>query len=331
MPRGTSFSEMEQVSIKSYREAGLGVSEIAAKLNRHRNSISNFLKNPDNYGKTKRTGPKPKVDERAKRSIKRLATEKNMSANQIKQELSLNVTKRRVQQILSEDINLRYEKRSCKPMLLPRHKQARLNFAEKFKFWEDEWQLVIFSDEKKFNLDGPDGYQKYWRDVRQPRQHCFARNFQGGSLMSWGAFSYRGKVEICFISHKMNAAQYVELLDSELVSSGENFHGDNWTFQQDNAPIHSAKHTKDFLNSRGIPTLQWPAVSPDLNPMENLWSILSQNVYKNGRQFHSLKDLRSAIKEEWNKIDVNILQNLVRSMPRRLCQVIINNGGHINY
>lgn len=331
MPRATTLSDIEQARVLAYKESGVAICEIAAKLNRHRNTISNFVKSPDSYATIKRTGAKPKVDERAKREIRRLATRKNMSAAQIKRELSLDITKRRVQQILHEDVNLKYQSRLAKPKLLPRHKTARINFAEKYKFFNEEWYHIIFSDEKKFNMDGPDGCQKYWRDLREPRQNRYSRNFQGGSLMTWAGFGYKGKTPICFISHKMDAKLYVDLLDNVLINFSDDIYGETWTFQQDNAAIHTAKYTKEFFESRKIPLLQWPAISPDLNPMENLWSILSQQVYRNGRQFNNLKDLKKAIQEEWDKIDISVLQSLINSMPRRLNDVIINNGGHTNY
>lgn len=331
MPRGCTLTELEQNQIKILFETGSSIKEISTRIKRHRNTVSNYLKNPNNYGCIKRNGRKPTVDDRCKRKIRRLAALKDMSAGQIKHQLGLNVTKRRVQQILSTCEHLKYRKRLPKPKLLEKHKVARMGFAETHKFWDDEWQSVIFSDEKKFNLDGPDGYQMSWQDLRLPRQTRCARNFQGGSLMLWAAFGYLGKSNICFISNRMNAEQYVELLDSELIEFAGEKYGDNWIFQQDNAPIHNARHTRQFFEEKNIPVLKWPAVSPDLNPIENLWSILSNQVYKNGRQFDNLKSLKTAIQEEWAKLDEDILHRLVDSMPRRITSVQINRGGHTKY
>lgn len=154
---------------------------------------------------------------------------------------------------MKESDNVSYEKKLLKPELLPRRKVARLQFANKYKFWDIEWKNVIFSDEKMFNLDGPDGYRYYYRDIRSLKKVHVSRNFHGGSLMVWAAFGYNGKSPICFISHKMNAKTYVELLDEVLVQFGENYFGEEWTFQQDNAPIHCAKLTKSFLSSSQIP------------------------------------------------------------------------------
>lgn len=331
MPRGCSLSESEQTQIKILFETGSNIKTISERIKRHRNTITNFLKNPNNYCSKQRNGRKPTVDNRGKREIRRLAVSKNMSAGQIKHQLGLTITKRRVQQILSTSEHLLYRKRLAKPKLSKKHKVVRMEFAEAHKFWDDEWQSVIFSDEKKFNLDGPDGYQMSWQDLRVPRPTRCARNFQGGSLMLWAAFGYRGKSNICFISNKMNAERYVELLDSELIEFAGSNYGDSWIFQQDNAPIHNARHTKKFFEERNIPVLKWPAVSPDLNPIENLWGILSKAVYNNGRQFDNLKSLKTAIVEEWAKLDEEILRRLIDSMPRRITSVQINRGNHTKY
>ncbi|UMM13991.1 hypothetical protein L5515_001994 [Caenorhabditis briggsae] len=52
-----------------------------------------------------------------------------------------------------------------------------------------DWDKIIFSDEKKFNLDGPDGFNSYWHDLKKDPLHFSKRNFGGGRLMVWGAFS----------------------------------------------------------------------------------------------------------------------------------------------
>ena len=63
---------------------------------------------------------------------------------------------------------------------------------------------------------------------------------------------------------------------------------------QDNAPSHASKYTKSWLERQGFAGrtyMDWPANSCDLNPIENLWSILKREVYKDGQQFNSKQDL----------------------------------------
>jgi len=307
MPRGTELSNEEHIKIKTMADCGVKVGVIATTINRHRNTISNFLKSPQKYAQNNRKGAVPKVDERTKRHVRALATEKLMSCAQIKAELKLPITRQRVQQICRKDLHLRYEAKVPKPKLLRRHKMARLAFYEKYKFWVNEFHNVVLSDEKKFNLDGPDGNQKYWRDPRHRRLTCHRRNHGGGSLMVWAAFSFFGKSPICFVPGRMNAEIYTDLLESELIPFSEEFHSEDFVFQQDNAPIHVARYTKMFLESKKIPLMQWPAISPDLNPIEDLWGILSAKVFGGGRQFETLKDLKEAIVKEWALTHIKFL------------------------
>ncbi len=75
--------------------------------------------------------------------------------------------------------------------------------------------------------------------------------------------------------------------------------------------------------------IQWPSMSPDLNPIEHLLGILKRQVEHHSPS--SIQSLKEAIVEEWKKIDLAKCHQLVHSMPRRLGAVIKNHGGHTKY
>lgn len=100
---------------------------------------------------------------------------------------------------------------------------------------------MIFADEKKFNLDGPDGFNAYWRDLRKEPRYFSKRNFGGGTVMVWGAFSSVGNLELRFISSKMDGREYQEVLSHSLLPYLRRFRRLMLLFQQDNAGVHSAR------------------------------------------------------------------------------------------
>ncbi|GMF55798.1 unnamed protein product [Phytophthora fragariaefolia] len=71
------------------------------------------------------------------------------------------------------------------------------------------WDSIIFSDEKKWNLDGSDGFQYYWRDPRRPPHQTKRRQAGGGSVMVWAAFSSRGKSPLVVLTGRQNSDDYV--------------------------------------------------------------------------------------------------------------------------
>ncbi len=75
--------------------------------------------------------------------------------------------------------------------------------------------------------------------------------------------------------------------------------------------------------------IQWPSMSPDLNPIEHLWGILKRQVEHHSPS--SIQSLKEVILEEWKKIDLAKCRQLVHSMPRRLGAAIKNHGGHTKY
>lgn len=100
---------------------------------------------------------------------------------------------------------------------------------------------------------------------------------------------------------------------------------------QDNASIHASRSTIQWLNTKNIAVLDWPACSPDLNPIENIWGIIVRQIYANGRQYTTLEELRGAIEAAWYNLDTVLLKNLTHSMPNRIFELVSKHGGPIDY
>ena len=129
-----------------------------------------------------------------------------------------------------------------------------------------------------------------------------------------------GEVNCVFLSGRVNSENYQRVLETHLLpvyNAGD-------TFQQDNAPPHVSKSTRKWLTDHNLSILEWPSVSPDLNPIENVWSLLARAVYQDGKQFSSITELKEAITKEWHKLPQSTLKNLISSMDD--CVYKINVG-----
>ena len=150
-----------------------------------------------------------------------------------------------------------------------------------------DWRTVFFSDEKKFNFDGPDRNMKVWVKEGESKENFFLyRRQQGGGLvMCWVGFCYTFKGPLFFFNGTVNADSYVKHLKNNFLPWYIEQNFKPVYFQHDNAPPHVSQVTKKSLVEWGLDVLKWPANSPDLNPVENLWKLLSDAVYVNGKQY----------------------------------------------
>ena len=224
-----------------------------------------------------------------------------------------------------------YQKKRSSPALKDRHKEYRLKWAREHMQWDKEWETVVWSDEKKFNLDGPDGFNYYWHDLRKEKLFSVRRNLGGGGIMISAAFGHNLKSDIVFINGRMDSKDYRKLLDDHLINIRNLVGKKKSIFQQDNAPIHRAQANYKYFESKKINVLDWPSLSPDLNPIENVWGILVRRVYAEGRQFNTVEDLEKAIKVEWANISIDVLKKHSSSMPNRIFDVIRLGGGKTKY
>ncbi|GBM50036.1 hypothetical protein AVEN_69615-1 [Araneus ventricosus] len=85
----------------------------------------------------------------------------------------------------------------------------------------NKWMAVIFSDEKKWNLDGPDLNIKYWHDFRKEPRSFFSRQSGSGSMMVWVAFGFNGQVGLDFLDGRQNSPKYIETLENHLMPFAE--------------------------------------------------------------------------------------------------------------
>ncbi|CAK9796279.1 Transposable element Tc3 transposase [Anthophora plagiata] len=193
------------------------------------------------------------------------------------------------------------------------------------------WRNTIFSDEKKFNLDGPDGYNSYWRDLRKEPRYFAKRNFGGGSLMVWGAFHTNGMLKLAFPSKKMNSDEYISILQNNLLPFLQENNTINWSFQQDNASIHTSRKVIAWFEENDINIIKWPACSPDQNPMENIWGIIVTKVYAENQQYPNVSELKNAIIKISNEISTDIFRKLIDSVPDRVFELITKKGGPTKY
>jgi transposase len=214
--------------------------------------------------------------------------------------------------------------------------RKRLSFAEGYKNWtEQQWDRVLFADEKKFLGDGSMGRVYVRRPPGQALnpEYCVDKKPHPVKVNVWGCFAASG-IGYCYIFNDiLDAKLYKSILSSNLISSAEHLFpqdpAEQWWFLQDNDPKHTSREINKWLHNNGISCLDFPPYSPDLNPIENLWNNIARRVEV--REAATMEQLQEVVAEEWAATATDLLKTLAHSMPKRCLAVIDAKGHHTHY
>lgn len=219
---------------------------------------------------------------------------------------------------------------AVKPFLSASHKAARLLWAQQHR--QTKWSAVIFSDESNFQMNITQQFIRRRKGTRlQERFVIPLHNKSSPHCMVWGSFCRDGYSDLVRVQNRFNSEDYVELLEQYLLPF---YQMNNIEFyQQDNAPIHTSKKTKDWFDDHAIPLLPWAAISPDANPIENIWGRMKHQLHLMAIKPTTCDDLFSTCQELWSTIigEENYRYTLIDSMERRVSAIIEAAGGYTKY
>lgn len=324
-------------------DQGLTQREVATVLNVPRSSMQYALKRYQETGRYSRrpgSGGVRCTSVRDDRFIT-LAILRNryLTAVEIRHRLQItrgvNVSERTVRRRM-EEVNLKARRPARGPLLLRQHRVARLQFAREHVNWtHEQWAKVLFTDECRIALRAPDGRERVWRRRGErflPITTTQTESFHGGSIMVWGGISSDARTELVIVDNRLTAARYIEEILQEHVLPYTGFIGENeFLLMHDNARPHVAHCVEEYLEEVGIRKLQWPARSPDLNPIEHIWDMLKRKIKTNSNRPDTLNQLRSAALVAWDSIQQVDIRNIIQSMPERMQAVIRARGGNTRY
>ena len=169
------------------------------------------------------------------------------------------------------------------------------------------------------------------------RENRFSANYVQGTsksrvgVMAWLCIDSLGRSRLVRCPERMNSLGYQnEVLTPNLRFLRATHLQRPIVYMQDGASCHTSASTTRFLNAHRVQVLTpWPAMSPDLNPVEHCWAWLARKMV--GKRFPNSNALWEDLQKEWAGRPQNLIPNLYGSMVRRLTAVIVARGGHTRY
>ncbi|GFX20318.1 transposable element Tcb2 transposase [Trichonephila clavipes] len=194
----------------------------------------------------------------------------------------------------------------CVP-LTRQNRTARLQWCREHHNWtEKDWACVLFSDESRFSLSSDCRRQLIWREsgtAYRPENIQEKDRYPTCSIMVWAGIMINGRTRLHVVANEtMTGQRYIDEVLLPHVRLFRGAVGDKFVFIDDNTTCHRTLAVQDCLDSEGIQRLVWPARSPDLNPIENVWDVLGRQVASRNYSPTNKNTLIRALTEEWDKL-----------------------------
>ena len=341
------ISNVNRIIIIALKEACKSVGDIQIimkeryKVDVSKRGLQKLLKKFQETGKyedSKRSGRPCKISQRGERIIRRISLkDRFLSARNVLgiycDQTKDNISQSTLNRILNEYV-LRSHTAVKKTLLNYSQRQRRLEWARDKKNWPiSKWNTVVFSDESLFQTFQCSRKRRVRRFSNESLSALCTQNTLKHSpqVHVWGCFSSNGVGLIKRISGHVNAQKYTENIinDIDVIGKCLVFPEKQFIFQQDLAPPHRASSTKTFLEDMNVDLLDWPANSPDANPIENMWNVINLKL---GQISAKTSDqLWSAIQDIWYKTSKGQCEKLISSMPRRMLAIVKSRGYPTKY
>lgn len=276
-----------------------------------------------------RTGRKKTIDGRATRRLVRQMKgdrKKNISVvtSDFNNNNGTNLSKKTVWRCLR---NVGYKRCVCKKKIRIRveNRIKRVRWCMDRWNWTvaEHWKAVIFSDESQIVI-GNDQRIYIWRKSDEAwLPDCISPGVNKKlSVMIWGSMTFNGVGTLCRVNGTINSEKYIQILDEHLWPViARHFPNDRYLFMDDNAPVHRSRVTNAYKTENDLHSLEWPAQSPDLNPIENLWLTIKRKLQGYVYELTTVDELYDKIFEIWTSFSIEYVQSLYYSIPTRIRRV----------
>ena len=335
----TRLTQHQRSSIVALHQAKMSFNEISKSLSISKTSCVRWWQNYQKRGNVadgRKSGRPKKMSSRKDRRVARLAMQnRRISASDLTAAFNVGlpinetVCTKTIRRSLHRS-NIRGRIAARKLNLSTQTMKLRMSWCRIHRYWTvTQWRQVVFTDECRVGFNS-DGCISVWRRSGE-RGHpdCITtRGTSRKSVMFWGAVTATGTLPLVLCSERMDSNSYISTLESAAIQALPEF---NLIFMDDNAPVHRAARVCEWKSDWGLRCLPWPAYSPDLNIIENLWALVKKRLQQLSQKPATLDDLAGSFQEIWNAIPQSTISSLYHSLPNRLCLCLKSNGSPICY